>query len=153
MLVALNNDDKKYEYHMVEIVMSWIGLFGSILTAAFIGFIIKPVYKGMQGDVFIKIGGGDTVWEVYKWFTLCKGFIKLDLIANILFMITSLFFWSSTNQSWAPLIPEILVCILVVVNNVHAHILINNKLADHFKYFLIFRGIIQFFYVIKFITM
>lgn len=96
MLVSLNNDDKKYEFHMTEIVMSWIGLVGSIITAVFVGLIIKPLYKGMQGDVFILIGGNETMWAVYKWFTLCKGFIKLDFISNTLFMITSIFFWYST---------------------------------------------------------
>lgn len=42
--------------------MSYVGLIGAVLATTFILAILKPVYKSMQEDVFLKIGGNGNMW-------------------------------------------------------------------------------------------
>ena len=35
---------------------------------------------------------------VYKFYTLCKSFLKLDLIITLVFMLTSIFIWYNIEQ-------------------------------------------------------
>lgn len=121
---------------MTEFVMSCAGLGGSILATAFILLILKPVYKSMQEDVFLKIGGNGNMWgilsnsfinillDVYKYFTLCKSFLKLDLIICIFFSITSFFFWYVTDKDYYLLPVEIVMVLLILVNSYHGHYIV-----------------------------
>ena len=95
--------------------------------------IIKPVYNNMQEEVFLKIGGNRNVWDVYKYYTLCKSFLELDLFNSIVFMITSVFIWFNIEQrdtqdnkqvDMLLLIPEIFIFVILLVNNWHGHFMV-----------------------------
>ena len=47
---------------MIEFVMSCAGLGGSVIATGFLLVILRPVYKSMQEDVFLKIGGNGNMW-------------------------------------------------------------------------------------------
>lgn len=50
--------------------------------------------------MFIKIGGNANMWEIYKWFTLNKGLIKLDLAVNLEYAITIGFMMYYEDPQW-----------------------------------------------------
>jgi|LauGreDrversion4_2_1035121.scaffolds.fasta_scaffold127934_2 hypothetical protein len=73
--------------------------------------------------------------DVYKYFSLSKSFLKLDLINCIEFMITGLFIWytilkrdvdSSLDFDYILLGPEIFMFILIFINNWHGHYIVKN---------------------------
>jgi hypothetical protein len=74
-------------------VLSCIGIGGAFLSMLFVLSILKPVFNNMREDVFLKIGGNKNVWDVYKYLTLSKSFLKLDLINCVEFFITGIFVW------------------------------------------------------------
>jgi hypothetical protein len=88
----------------------------------------------MQEEVFLKIGGNRNVWAVYKYFTLCKSFLELDLITSVVFMVTSIFIWFGIEERDLPtrrehnlllLIPEVVIFLVIIVNNWHGHHLVS----------------------------
>ena len=70
-----------------------MGIAGASLTMIFVLSIFRPVFNNMREDVFLKIGANRNVWEVYKYLTLSKSLLKLDLLNCIEFMITGIFVW------------------------------------------------------------
>jgi len=73
---------------------------------------------------------------VYKYYTLCKSFLELDLILSLVFMLTSIFIWfnleqrdseSRRNLNLYLLIPEVAILLGVIVNNWHGHFLVRDS--------------------------
>jgi hypothetical protein len=71
--------------------------------------------------------------DVYKYFTLGKSFLKLDLINCSIFMITSLFIWFYVQQkdveanytrNMTLLAPEIFFFVAILLNNIHGHYIV-----------------------------
>jgi hypothetical protein len=83
--------------------MSIAGIAGAVVCTILVLLIIRPVYSNMYEEVFLRIGGNRNVWgkirwhfislAVYKFYTLCKSFLELDLIITLVFMLTSIFIW------------------------------------------------------------
>lgn len=117
-----------------DYILSWIGIVGASLCIVFVLLIFKPVFNNMYEDVFLKIGGNRNLWDVYRYLTLSKSFLKLDLINLVEFMITSLFIWytvlkrdpDSSHEQWnyIMLAPEVFIIILLIICNVHGHYLV-----------------------------
>ena len=90
--------------------MSIAGIVGAVVCTILVLLIIRPVYSNMYEEVFLRIGGNRNVWgklywpyhlislAVYKFYTLCKSFLKLDLIITLVFMLTSIFIWYNIEQ-------------------------------------------------------
>ena len=77
---------------------------------------------------------------MYKYYTLCKSFLELDLIICLVFMLTSIFIWFSLEQrddesrrklNLYLLIPEVAVLLGVIVNNWHGHYLVSDVFSQH----------------------
>ncbi len=104
--------------------MSCCGIGGSIIAVILILIIVKPVYEGMYEDVFLKIGGNGNMWEVYKYFTLCKSLLKLDFLISAEFMITIFFLSYNTSDSLKYLAVDVFFMLAILGNNIHGHILV-----------------------------
>lgn len=108
--------------------MSCAGVFGSVLAVTLILIIVKPVYNGMYEDVFLKIGGNGNMWEVYKYFTLCKSLLKLDVLISVEFMVTIFFLTYNTKESLYYIAVDVVFAILILGNNIHGHLLVRHPL-------------------------
>ena len=97
MIIDLQ-DKEKDALLMTEYVLSIMGIIGSTIFTVFILLILKPVFDGMYEDVFLKIGGNGNMWQVYKYFTLCKSFLKLDVVISSEFFITAYFYWFNMRK-------------------------------------------------------
>jgi len=106
--------------------MSCCGIGGSIVVVILILLIVGPVYNGMYEDVFLKIGGNGNMWEVYKYFTLCKSLLKLDFLISAEFMITMFFLSYNTKDSLYFMAVDIFFCLAILANNVHGHLLVSD---------------------------
>jgi hypothetical protein len=130
--------------------MSIAGIAGAVVCTILVLLIIRPVYSNMYEEVFLRIGGNRNVWgklqchynfislAVYKFYTLCKSFLELDLIITLVFMLTSIFIWYNIEQRQGDsdktmnlylLIPEVAVLLIGLVNNWHGHHLVSNLFA------------------------
>ncbi len=78
------------------------------MNLIFVILIAKPVFSNMYEDVFLKIGGNRNLWgkidnhiriDVYKYFSVSKSFLKLDLINSFEFMVAGLFIWFTIFES------------------------------------------------------
>lgn len=110
--------------------MSCCGIGGSILAVILILVIVRPVYFGMYEDVFLKIGGNGNMWEVYKYFTLCKSLLKLDFLISAEFMITIFFLSYNTSDSVKYLAVDVVICVAIIGNNIHGHLLVNSYVSS-----------------------
>jgi len=137
---------------LVVFIMSCCGIFGSIVSVVFILLIIRPVYSGMYEDVFLKIGGNGNMWEVYKYFTLCKSLLKLDFLISAEFMITIFFLSYNTKDSLYFIAIDIFVCLAIIGNNIHGHLLINRKLYKQYVTYVVIRDIIENYKLYRTIT-
>ena len=84
-------------------MLSCIGIGGAVIVMAFVIAVFRPVFSNMKEDIFLKIGSNRNVWgnhslanmsiDVYKYLSVSKSFLKLDLVNCVEFMITGIFVW------------------------------------------------------------
>ncbi|CDW82798.1 UNKNOWN [Stylonychia lemnae] len=137
---------------LIVFIMSCIGVGGSIIALTLILLIVRPVYLSMYEDVFLKIGANGNIWEVYKYFTLTKSFLKLDLLISVEFMITIYFLTYNTRDSLYYIAVDIFFSVAIFANNIHGHLLINRKLYKQFIAFVVIRCAIESYKMYRTIT-
>lgn len=103
----------------------------------------------MEEDIFIKIGANELKWQLYKYQKTSRSFLKIDIIISIEFMITCFFFWSSTNQSFPLLIPEVIFSLIIIANNIHGHKILDKQLYNHYIYYVFLRVVIEVYRLMK----
>jgi hypothetical protein len=81
-----------------------------VAITVFIFLIVKPVFDNMYEDIFLKIGGNLNQWETYKFYSLTKSCLKMDLIINFLFMVTIMFIMYNPYFVVSP------DCFLLIIN-------------------------------------
>lgn len=63
--------------------------------------------------------------ETYKYFSWCKGLMKLDLIINTQFMLTVFFLSYNAEKSWYVLAGNIVFSLIILLNNAHGHFIVS----------------------------
>lgn len=121
-------------------ILGYVGIAGSVIVIIFILLIYKHVYANMYEDIFLKIGGNVNVWgkvfpimiiiisETYKYFSWCKGLMKLDLIINAEFMLTVFFLSYNVEKNYYVLGGNIGFAVLILFNNAHGHFIVSRVL-------------------------
>lgn len=95
----------------------------------------------MYEEIFLRIGGNVNVWSkkinrfltsinvvTYKYYTLCKGLIKLDFSINVEFMATVLFISYDVERNIYVLIGNTLFTLLVLWNFVYGQHIVSVSL-------------------------
>lgn len=105
--------------------MSYVGIFGSTFVTIFVCAIAKPIYESMYEDIFLKIGANKNVWEVYKYYSLAKSLIKLDLVLNCEFMLTVFFLMYYDLTTYVYLGVDVFASLLMLFCAIYGHLIVN----------------------------
>jgi len=84
---------------LAERIIAFTAIAGCFLITLFVCLITKPTYENMRSDIFLKIGGNNNMWEVYKNFCMCSSIMKYDLILSFLFLVTIFFLTYHNNET------------------------------------------------------
>jgi hypothetical protein len=150
LIVANSDNDKDIDSLMLtETILGYIGLFGCILVILFVLSVAQPMYESISEDIFLKIGANNNMWDVYKYYSLSKSLIKLDLVFNTEFMLTVFFLMYYDLTTYYYLAIDIFAYIAMLFVNFYGHIIISRKMVNQFPCILIIRLLIEIFKVFK----
>lgn len=87
--------------------------------------------------------------EIYKYFTLLLSLIKVDLVLNMFFMATSVYFTYNKAPITAYILIDIFVLMMIICTAIYAIYCIINRYEKGYFYFCIMRILLELIKVLK----
>ena len=111
----INNkhSDEDGSKSVADVAMSAVAL--AICVSSQLIYLVsaRPVFDELHKEVFYGIGGGESVWNVYEWFSTVKSMGKVHFTLNLMFVVTNYFFGYTSSYSTLYFMTNVIFTVLI----------------------------------------
>ncbi|CDW74241.1 UNKNOWN [Stylonychia lemnae] len=126
-----------------------IDIFLCVIIMLTFYFLTKPVSHQLYLRALSKLGDKQALWKIYKFFTLLISLVIVDLVLNLFYFATTVYF-TYFRADLSPFVwIDVLFFFMIVFTSFYANFCIFNKYQKGFKIFSIIRVFVEIIKILK----